>query len=282
MTTHLPLGQVGQFYAHTSPHMHAILAARVDPARAPQVMAISVDEPSRSVRGHFAADGTAMLIATGPRFKHGDAEAERAGFAELEAFAATHFGAGEPLWRWTNEDYAPRDGLPYVGWAGKAGESLLVATGFDAWGISNGAAAATILADLATDRANVWADLFDASRHSAKGLGRMAAAGLDVAKDLIGGHLAKHDGEIAGIAPGEAAIVDVAGRATGVYRDEQGGIHAVSAVCTHMGCLLGWNPIDLSWDCSCHGSRFAAHGAVLHGPAIEPLETVRIEQEERQ
>lgn len=94
MATHLPLGQVGQFYAHNAPHMHAIIAARVDPSRAPQVMAISADEPKRSVRSHRDPDGAAMLIATGPRFKHGDAEQEASAFAELEAFAAAHFGAG--------------------------------------------------------------------------------------------------------------------------------------------------------------------------------------------
>ena len=280
MATHLPLGQVGQFHAHNAPHMHAIIAARVDRASAPQVMAISADEPKRSVRSHRDPDGAAMLIATGPTFKHGDADAEVKAFADLEAFAAEHFGAGEPVFRWTNEDYTPRDGLPYVGWSGSNGDSPLVATGFDAWGISNGAAAAAILADLATGRDNAWAATFDASRHSAKGLGTMVAEGLEVAKDLVGGHLAPHSGNAREIKPGKAAIVEIAGRATGIYRDESGRPHAVSAVCTHMGCLLGWNPVDRSWDCSCHGSRFATDGAVLHGPAIEPLEAVRIEQEE--
>ncbi|MCA1660696.1 MAG: FAD-dependent oxidoreductase [Novosphingobium sp.] len=280
MATHLPLGQVGQFHAHNAPHMHAIIAASVAPERAPHVMAISADEPKRSVRGHVAADGAAMLIATGPTFKHGDAEEEAKAFADLEKFAVEHFGAGEPIYRWTNEDYTPRDGLPYVGWAGGAGDSPLVATGFDAWGISNGAAAATILADLATDRDNPWAGLFDASRHSAKGLGTMAAEGLEVAKDLVAGHLDSHSGKAGEIDPGGAAIVEIDGRATGIYRDPAGRAHAVSAVCTHMGCLLGWNPVDRSWDCSCHGSRFAIDGAVLHGPAIEPLAPVRIEQEE--
>jgi Rieske Fe-S protein len=280
MATHLPLGQVGQFYAHNAPHMHAIIAARVDPERAPQVMAISADQPKRSVRSHRDPEGAAMLIATGPTFKHGDAEQEVKAFAELEAFAADHFGAGEPMFRWTNEDYTPCDGLPYVGWSGGKGDSPLIATGFDAWGISNGAAAATILADLATGRDNAWAELFDASRHSAKGLGKMVAEGLEVAKDLVGGHVASHSGKVGDIAIGEAAILEIDGRATGIYRDDSGRTHAVSAVCTHMGCLLGWNPVDRSWDCSCHGSRFATDGAVLHGPAIEPLEAVRIEQEE--
>ena len=54
-------------------------------------------------------------------------------------------------------------------------------------------------------------------------------------------------------------------------RDERGALHAVSAVCTHMGCIVGWNETDRSWDCPCHGSRFALDGEVIHGPAVKPL-----------
>src|SRR6185436_9128175 len=142
-----------------------VMAVPVDAARAPAGMYISVDEPKRSVRRHRAASGT-VLILTGPRFKHGKPDEEAAAFAELEAFARERFGWAGGGWRWSNEDYAPRDGLPYVGWAGEAGKSLLVATGFDAWGLSNGGAAARILADLCEGRANAWAQCFDASRHS--------------------------------------------------------------------------------------------------------------------
>lgn len=42
--------------------------------------------------------------------------------------------------------------------------------------------------------------------------------------------------------------------------------------CTHMGCTPGWNAAQRSLDCPCHGSRFDAHGAVLKGPAKQPLE----------
>ena len=37
--------------------------------------------------------------------------------------------------------------------------------------------------------------------------------------------------------------------------------------CPHLGCALNWNPQERSWDCSCHGSRFAEDGRLLNNPA---------------
>lgn len=41
--------------------------------------------------------------------------------------------------------------------------------------------------------------------------------------------------------------------------------------CPHMGCALKWNPREHSWDCPCHGSRFAANGKLLDNPATDDL-----------
>jgi Rieske Fe-S protein len=70
---------------------------------------------------------------------------------------------------------------------------------------------------------------------------------------------------------GEAAILKIDGESVAAFRDEQGIVHALSAVCSHMGCIVGWNETDRTWDCPCHGSRFELSGQVLAGPATEPL-----------
>ncbi len=56
-----------------------------------------------------------------------------------------------------------------------------------------------------------------------------------------------------------------------LYRDEGGILHAFSSVCPHRGCDVDWNGDEKVWDCPCHGSRFAPDGAVVRGPAMQPL-----------
>ena len=71
--------------------------------------------------------------------------------------------------------------------------------------------------------------------------------------------------------PGEGAVVEIDGEMTAVYADPAGDLLAVSAICTHLGCTVAFNADDSTWDCPCHGSRFAADGTVIQGPAAANL-----------
>jgi Rieske Fe-S protein len=62
------------------------------------------------------------------------------------------------------------------------------------------------------------------------------------------------------------------------YRDEAGALHAVSSRCTHLGCTVGWNDGDKTWDCPCHGSRYDKDGKVIQGPAEENLAPVTVKE----
>ena len=46
---------------------------------------------------------------------------------------------------------------------------------------------------------------------------------------------------------------------------------ALSAICTHLGGVVRFNDLEKSWDCPLHGSRFAADGTLLEGPATSSL-----------
>ena len=68
-----------------------------------------------------------------------------------------------------------------------------------------------------------------------------------------------------------------------VYREEDGALHAVTPVCTHLGCHVHWNNAERSWDCPCHGARYSPTGRGAQrpggeGPAVEegPLNRGRV------
>jgi 3-phenylpropionate/trans-cinnamate dioxygenase ferredoxin reductase component len=79
---------------------------------------------------------------------------------------------------------------------------------------------------------------------------------------------------VSSLGNGEAKVLQMDGDKAALYRDDEGAIHAVSAVCTHMGCLVEWDSEGRVWGCPCHGSRFDPDGKVLQGPAKKPLKTV--------
>lgn len=53
------------------------------------------------------------------------------------------------------------------------------------------------------------------------------------------------------------------------------GLYAMSAVCTHLGCLTAWKPELDMVACPCHGSKFRRDGSKIEGPAPRPLRWLR-------
>jgi cytochrome b6-f complex iron-sulfur subunit len=56
-----------------------------------------------------------------------------------------------------------------------------------------------------------------------------------------------------------------------VFLTNAGELRALSAKCTHAGCIVEWQKGEDLIKCPCHGSRFDATGKVITGPAIKPL-----------
>lgn len=86
-------------------------------------------------------------------------------------------------------------------------------------------------------------------------------------------------GQAARFSPGTARHVSFGAEPVIVRRDAQGGFHAFSAVCTHLGCTVGYNPGEGHLFCACHGAVFHAEsGQPLAGPAREPLPRFAVEE----
>jgi Rieske Fe-S protein len=79
------------------------------------------------------------------------------------------------------------------------------------------------------------------------------------------------------VSPQEGKVIQVDNKKIGVYKDQFGSIHAVSATCTHMGCTVSFNQTEKSWDCPCHGARYSIDGTVLNGPADRDLEYLNVD-----
>jgi glycine/D-amino acid oxidase-like deaminating enzyme/nitrite reductase/ring-hydroxylating ferredoxin subunit len=272
MATHLPLGEVGGYYAQVYPYAEPVIAARI--GRVPDGMYLNVEQPTHSIRTHTRENGETYGIVAGTSFKPGHTDEERQHFEDIERWLTENFDAGPVEYRWVNEDYTPMDNAPFVGWSSSSRDGYLVATGFNAWGISNGTAAGLILADLAAGRENHWLELFDARRvKPIAGGPKFVKENVQVATHLVSGYLSRKPKSFDELAPGDAAILEIEGENVAAFKDEQNRVHAVSAACSHMGCIVGWNETDRTWDCPCHGSRFELSGEVIHGPATKPLES---------
>src|SRR3954454_18541383 len=167
------------------------------------------------------------------------------------------------------------DHIPYVGRLHPAARHVWMAAGFGAWGMSNGVMAGRLLAALVTGDMPAWADVYDPRRiHPVVEAGSFVKANIAVAGRFIADRLRppSHADSAADVARGAGAVIRAGGQRLAVYRDEGGALHAVSAVCSHLGCIVAFNDAERTWDCSCHGSGFSTDGAVIHGPATQPLE----------
>jgi Rieske Fe-S protein len=281
LATLLPFLDVGGFFAKAHPHRSYAMAVRLAGGPLPTGMYFGVDTPSRSSRTVRFDDGEEGLVLGGNGHKTGHEPDTDGQYGDLESWARQSFEVASIEARWSAQDYEPVDGVPYVGRSPRRSD-VFVATGFKKWGMSNGTAAAMILSGELTGRPSPWAAVFDAARvDAAPSVKAFVQENLDVGKRFVKDHvrrLTAPEAEV--LAPGEGGLVEVDGEHVAAYRDAEGNLAAVSAVCTHLGCTVQWNPAELSWDCPCHGSRFSCEGKVLAGPAVEPLTPVQIQQED--
>ena len=198
--------------------------------------------------------------------------------ADLTSWTERHFPGAERTHVWSAQDYQSHNSVPFVGKLPRGRGRIYLATGYGKWGMTNAVAAALRLS----------AELLGGHMPWAMTLGRRVSKPASVVhgvrENLIIGAAATQGWLAAELRPlsesdktppeGEGVVRSVRGMPVGISTVD-GRTCAVSAICTHLGGVLRFNDLEKSWDCPLHGSRFAADGSVLEGPATKNLKPPR-------
>ncbi|WP_225828710.1 FAD-dependent oxidoreductase [Streptomyces naphthomycinicus] len=274
IATHYPVFDRALLFTRLSPRRELVVAGTLDADRAPRDMYITPEQNTRSVRSAPYGDGKRLLIATGEHFTPGTADVEER-FARLTSWAVSRFPGLTPTHRWATQDNDSTDSVPLVGPFHPGSRHTYVATGFGGWGLSGGIMAGRLISDLVEGEAVEWAGLYDPRRVASvvrEGVSFLKHQG-QVARHFVGDRLPSGATPSPDdLAPGDGAVMRLGGHQCAVHRDDSGRLRAVSARCTHLGCVVAFNRAEQAWECPCHGSRFAPDGRILQGPAVRPLE----------
>ena len=159
------------------------------------------------------------------------------GYGDIRRRAKECYPKAKEVAVWAAQDCMPHDGIPYIGNYAMDCPDWYVATGFQKWGMTSAMVAATLISEAITGGNYPYRTVFAPQRWLLK------AAMEDLIVD---------------------AGVSAWGLGKGLYVEQE-------RVCTHMGCALKHNKEEGTWECACHGSRFAEDGSLLDGPAQTDL-----------
>ncbi|KAG2430485.1 hypothetical protein HXX76_010008 [Chlamydomonas incerta] len=231
-----------------------------------------------------------LLLVHGALHHHGHDEKQYGDpWGELEAWARERFPmSGRTLYCWTGSDYYPADLLGLYGRdpLDLSRPPVYVLTGHGGQEWTGAVLGSEAVAGAICGAPPPWAPAYRPSRFVpgalAKYTSELALYFATVAVSLLKHVLPRSLEDVAGLVapgaveerlePGQGRVVQQGLLKVALYRDGRGQLHRHSALCTHLGCCVEWNPLDSTFDCPCHGSQYDACGGCLHGPAVADLE----------
>lgn len=167
-----------------------------------------------------------------------------------------------PEYVWSNKDIMTSDMLPFIGRIND--DNLLIGTGYNTWGMTNGSLAGKILADIIMGRDNKYIELFKPNRGLNLGeLVNFPVALWSTVSAFVKSKLTKNKSWYSD----RVRFENRNGKEIGIYVDDEGVEHIVYNKCPHLKCSLIFNEIEKTWDCPCHGSRFSIDGKSIEGPS---------------
>jgi len=291
VATNVPFVDVFAIHTKQAPYYTYVIGARIPPDAVTPALYWDTHDPYHYVRvqrtsnaalGGDNDDVVDVLIVGGEDHKTAQASDTEERFGALEQWMRERFPSAAAVeFRWSGQVMETQDGLGFIGRNPLDADNVYVATGDSGMGMTHGTIAGMLICDLIQGRNNPWAELYDPSRIRVGAAGEFLKENLNVAAQYTSYITPGEVSSLDEITPATGAIVREGARKVAVFRDEAGEIHKVSAVCTHLGCIVGWNKAASTWDCPCHGSRFDAYGRVLNGPASKDLEKIASHSEDR-
>lgn len=274
--THTPPG-IHLLTFKLAPYRSYVMGFQLDPPQHyPEDLIYDMKEPFHYLR-KAKYKNEDILIVGGQDHKTGHHDNTDFNFAELEAFVKAQYPVRKRLYKWSSQYYESTDGLPYIGYfPGKRNKRQFVATGYSGNGMIFGTLSAHIISGLILKGNSVYQDLFSPSRvKPVAGFQSFVSENVDVVKHFMVDRLSITKIESAiELARGQGEVVNLEGQRVGLYKDIDGKLYGVDPVCKHAGCVVNWNNTERSWDCPCHGARYAPDGTLLTGPATEGLHPI--------
>lgn len=278
LATHTPLtgttGMMSAMLFQTKLYLYTsyAVAAKVPHGAAPFASFWDTADPYNYLRVE-PRRGYDFAIYGGEDHKTGQTTDTQASFARLEARLKQLIPSAEITHRWSGQVIETNDGLPFIG---ETSEHQFAATGFSGNGMTFGTLGAMMAVDAMQKKKNPWQELFAINRRKLRGgVWDYLTENKDYPFYLVRDRLARSEGKsVRALKRGEGKILQLDGKKVAAYRDDSGKVSLCSPVCTHLQCIVGWNPAERTWDCPCHGSRFQPTGEVISGPAEEPLARV--------
>ncbi|MBV9555975.1 MAG: FAD-dependent oxidoreductase, partial [Pseudolabrys sp.] len=254
VATNSPINDRFALHTKLAPYRTYAMAFSLAKGTLPDALFWDTMDPYHYVRLQTGPGNGDYLIVGGEDHKSGEANDAWVRFEALEAWIRNLVPAlGAEVTRWSGQVLDTPD---YGAFSGRnpGNENVFVHTGDSGQGMTHGAMAGLLIADLITKNESPWQALYDPSRKPTRDLTNFARENMTAIKNfaeyLAPGEIGSYDE----LKSGEGAIVRDGLRKVAAYRDTKGKLHKCSAMCTHIGCHVHWNSFERCWDCPCHGS----------------------------
>lgn len=166
---------------------------------------------------------------------------------------------------WSNKDIITNDYLPLIGKIDEDDDGVLIACGYNTWGMTNATLAGMVLRDIILKRQNKYIELLRPDRLlSWNKVVRFFPDAYGSVKAILKSGKGNVNNK-------NVIYTKLDGKNVAIYKDENNKEHIVLNRCPHMKCGLVFNEVEKTWDCLCHGSRYDIDGKCIEGPSNQDI-----------